>query len=143
MERRIFIKTSLIDTFRTLSQESYPHECCGFLAGPLSTAGPKEIQRFKASKNINLQRATDRYEIDPREYLRFEKECLASREEIIGFFHSHPDHRPLPSDFDRNMAWPGYSYVIISVCGGKAGEIRCWTLEEEKRLFLEERIRII
>ena len=98
------------------AKESYPHEACGALVGE-QKSNLRE-QESEASKNIvhscrmentNKDRANDRYEINPKELLKIEKEASSNGLEVIGFYHSHPDHPDRPSVFDREMAWPWYS----------------------------------
>ena len=60
--------------------------------------------------------------------------------DIIGFYHSHPDHPDIPSEFDREKAWPDYSYIISSIMGGKEGSTRSWLLNDESHIFEEEKI---
>jgi len=119
------------------AKESYPHECCGVLLGK-----DKKVATARLMENINRDRAHDRYEVNPKELLKIEKEASAGRLEIIGFYHSHPDHPDRPSAFDRERGWPFYSYVIISVHNGKDVFVRSWTFEDEKEPFREEEIKI-
>ncbi|MBI5048282.1 MAG: M67 family metallopeptidase [Deltaproteobacteria bacterium] len=116
---------------------AYPYECCGALIGK-----GKKVVNCRLMENINKERANDRYEINPKELLQVEKEASLNGLEIIGFYHSHPDHPDRPSSFDRERAWPLYSYVIISVQNGKTASVKSWTFEDEKEAFREEEIVI-
>ncbi|MBI5328420.1 MAG: M67 family metallopeptidase [Deltaproteobacteria bacterium] len=133
------------------AEESYPHEACGALVGEQKQGVGESAQRSGIGKNVlksrrlenmNKDRANDRYEINPKELLQVEKEASLNGLEIIGFYHSHPDHPDRPSSFDRERAWPLYSYVIISVQNGKTASVKSWTFEDEKEAFKEEEVRV-
>ena len=85
----------------------------------------------------------NRYLITPQDMLRGEKVADEMNLEIVGIFHSHPDHPNQPSDFDREWAVPWYSYVITNVAKGKAVQSRSWQLEEDRASFMEEVIELI
>lgn len=86
--------------------------------------------------------AHDRYWIDPADLLRIQQEARDQDLEIIGIFHSHPDHPAVPSECDRRLAWPVYSYVIASVHGGQMADIQSWRLNDAQQ-FEPENIQII
>lgn len=90
--------------------------------------------------------ATDRhrrYVLDPKEILSLEKELRGTGREILGFYHSHPNHpaRPSPTD-EAQGTWPGYSYVILSIVDGNPNDLRSWTLEREGGPFRPEALSI-
>ena len=119
------------------AESGYPEECCGILIGKDGLVA--EVRR---GANLNTERAHDRYLLDPKEQLQAEKEARAKSLEVIGFYHSHPDHPAVPSEFDRQWAtWAGYSYVITSVEKGKAIASRSWLLKEDRSAFEEEEIK--
>ncbi len=127
------------------AKESYPNEACGALVG-VSEKGAetaKNVLKSYRMENLNKDRAKDRYEINPKELLKIEKEASSDGMEVIGFYHSHPDHPDRPSAFDRERAWPLYSYVIVSVHKGKDISVKSWTFEDEKEPFGEEEINIV
>lgn len=136
------IKKEVWEEIIRLSEEGYPFEVCGILIGNMDK-NSRKITMVHKSENINRQRAHDRYEIDPREILRTEKEIKAYGKEIIGFFHSHPDHPPFPSNFDRERAWPLYSYMIVSINKGRFTSAKSWILKDENGEFQEEEIKIV
>jgi proteasome lid subunit RPN8/RPN11 len=121
---------------------AYPHECCGVLLGKVSGADKRAIKAVKAS-NKNEARANDRYEIDPVELNRIDREARAEKLDVLGFYHSHPDHPDRPSGFDRERAFPFYSYIIVAVSKGVETTAKCWTFEDEKAPFEEEELRVI
>jgi proteasome lid subunit RPN8/RPN11 len=127
----------------------YPHETCGLLIGR-SAAGQREagepeaeggklrteVVRVAQARNLNSERARDRYELDPADFMQAD---LAAREdglEIVGVWHSHPDHPAEPSETDRAAAWEGWSYVIATVTADGVTAVRSWRLEGEH--FAEE-----
>ncbi len=120
----------------------YPHECCGFLVGRIKRAGKKGreavIEEAQPTENINRERAHDRYEIHPLAYKRLEDSLQGTGREILGFYHSHPDHPSRPSATDLQLfgGWPGYIYVIIGVDGKgqqkKKYRVTAWSLEEHE-----------
>ncbi|MEK7841227.1 MAG: M67 family metallopeptidase [Deltaproteobacteria bacterium] len=120
------------------AKKAYPHECCGALIGK-----GKSVAKARLMENINKDRANDRYEINPKELLKIEKEASLDRQEVIGFYHSHPDHPDRPSAFDRERAWACYSYIIISVQNGKDVSVKSWTFEDEKEPFGQEEVKIL
>ena len=73
-----------------------------------------------------------RFLIAPEDFLREERHARAAGWEILGFYHSHPDRPPRPSETDREFAWPGYSYVIQSVRDGLAAEVYSWRLKDDR-----------
>ena len=115
----------------------YPEETCGLLLGR-PNAGRTEIARATSAKNLNRDRARDRYELDPEGFLAAD---LAAREaglEIVGVWHSHPDHPAEPSETDRAAAWEGWSYLIVEVTRTGVAAVRSWRLRGER--FHEEPI---
>ncbi|MDH3975917.1 MAG: M67 family metallopeptidase [Deltaproteobacteria bacterium] len=122
--------------------EGYPHEVCGIIMGHFDE-GTHVATEVRRAANLNNERAHDRYEMDPKDLLKAEREGRERGVEIIGYYHSHPDHPDRPSEFDRQRAWPGYSYLIASVMGGKEVTARSWLLNEETSTFDEEEIEIL
>jgi proteasome lid subunit RPN8/RPN11 len=122
------------------TESSYPNECCGVMIGTTDAQSNHTIQAFRPCKNLNQERARDRYLLDPLDYLRAEREFDSTPWEIIGIYHSHPDHPSRPSKTDTDAAFVGYSYVIISVRNGKVDSAQSWVLNETdgEKVFHEE-----
>jgi len=137
----IKMKKEHLQVIEAHGREGYPHEVCGIIMGNFNDDAnvATEVRR---AKNLNNERAHDRYEMDPKDLLNAEKEGREAGVEIIGYYHSHPDHPDRPSEFDRERAWPGYSYLIASVMGGKDVTTRSWVINEETSKFDEEKIDI-
>lgn len=125
------------DEIHAHARETYPHECCGFMIGTKGT--PRVVSRVHRLVNQRTDRAQDRYEIDPLDWIRVDK-TLQGEEQVIGIYHSHPDHPSRPSEFDREHAHPYMSYLIVAVHGGAIESARSWELDEETRAFAEESI---
>lgn len=122
-----------LEKIRRHARSAYPEECCGFLIG----AGTRVLEA-RPTVNAHPDHRQTRYTVPPLEVLRLDRELRTSALEHIGFYHSHPDHPAVPSDFDLARAWPGYSYVIVSVIGGEPREIRAWRLDPVTLRFLED-----
>ena len=135
----IHIKKEHMDEIEAHGKEGYPHEVCGIILG-IAGSEKNEALQLRRAANLNTDRAHDRYELDPKDLLRAEKDARDGEMEIIGFYHSHPDHPDIPSEFDRERAWPSYSYIIISVMGGKETSTKSWLLNDESQAFEEEKI---
>jgi len=116
---------------------AYPEEGCGVLLGR-ELGDHRRVERIVAIPNQQEQSRHNRYQIAPDQLLRAEREARASGLEILGFFHSHPDHPARPSAFDLEHAWPYYSYVIVSVEQGVAQDTRCFRLEHDRSRFDSE-----
>jgi proteasome lid subunit RPN8/RPN11 len=129
------------DEMRRQAEAEYPHECCGLLLGRMDEGGAKRVVELLPVLNAREAEARhNRSLITPEEYLRGERHARARRLDVIGNYHSHPDHPAVPSEFDREHAWPVWSYVIISVRQGAAADLRSWELEADRSRFNEEEL---
>jgi proteasome lid subunit RPN8/RPN11 len=118
-------------------ESSYPHECCGLMVGTVE-GGHRRVYAFRKCKNLNTERAHDRYEMDPLCILKTSREFEGSPWDIIGIYHSHPDHPSRASQTDTDRGWPNYSYVIVSVQKGTVASAQSWVLNEDEKRFYEE-----
>lgn len=129
----------------TLSQaaiQSYPYEACGVFIGRVQ--GTKNIV-FEALQLSNVLRdaKTDRYAMDPKEMYAAHERARQLGGEIVGIWHSHPDQRPQPSEFDLEAAWPEWSYLIVSVSRRELKGMQSWRLSEgDEKKFEEEEVLI-
>ncbi len=145
---RIMLKISQTDydAMRRHGEETYPHECCGVLLGVMD-ADERQVRALERAGNTRLDSLHNRYSIDPRELVRIQRQARERGLDIIGFYHSHPDHpaKWSPTDF-AEAHWIGCSYVITSVDKGKAQVTNSFallgTLEEDKH-FEDERIQVL
>jgi cysteine synthase B len=115
---------------------AYPDECCGVLLGPRDGTAT-EAWRLDNSTDLERRR---RFLIGPDDYRRADARAAARGLEIVGFYHSHPDHPAEPSTFDLAHAWPNLSYVIVSIRGGVPREMRAWRLRSDRSGYTEESI---
>jgi len=122
------------------ARETYPEECCGFLIGP--TGEPRRIEEIRRATNVVPENRARRYVIDPKETFMVEKSLTGSGLEIVGFYHSHPNHPAVPSEFDRGHAWPWYSYVILSIVDRRPEDLRAWTLDEGRGTFQPDELTV-
>ena len=133
------------ETVRAHGEETYPHECCGILLGSLDIEkDEREVKMVVRAGNTRLDALHNRYNIDPKELIAAQKQARQAGLDIVGFYHSHPDHPPRWSQTDLAEAhWIGCSYVITSVEKGKAEVTNSFVLagrmEEDKR-FEDERV---
>jgi proteasome lid subunit RPN8/RPN11 len=135
------ISLSLLDEIHTHGEESYPEEGAGLLLG--SSNG--DLRRVSAILKLTNSREDsarhNRYLLTAHDMLRGEQEAMKLGLDIVGVFHSHPDHPNQPSEFDREWAMPWFSYIITSVNEGKAKESRSWRLSDDRMEFEEEKIK--
>lgn len=131
-----------MEKVRRHCRRTYPHEGCGILLGRPAN-GRKAVVDVLPTGNAREEGAQhNRYLIPPEDLLAGELKAEALGLEVIGFFHSHPDHPARPSEFDRDHAWPWYSYLILSVHGGKVSASRSWQLREDRSGFDEELLNL-
>lgn len=137
------ITKSVYDLLRQHGEETYPHECCGVLLGQMNGDG-RVVTSVARCGNTRTDSPKNRYHIDPRELVRIQREGREREEDILGFYHSHPDHPARWSQTDLADAhWFGCSYVITSVEKGKAVATNSFWLDgmgEEDKKFVDEKI---
>ena len=122
--------------------EAYPNECCGMLLGKEEDSR-KIILDILPLPNARDDSPRNRFLILPEDFVRGEREARSRGLEILGFYHSHPDHFAQPSEFDRQHAWPWYTYLILGVNGGVPGALTGWQLTEDRSQFLQEDLRVL
>ena len=139
---RLRLPESLLEEIRRQGEAAYPAECCGALVGRAVGLGEKEVVRLVPAVN----RRTDdphRYLIAPDDLRRLEAEARRESLEVVGYYHSHPDHPPRPSAFDTEHAWPWYSYLIVRVERGRAADAASWVLDDERPLMHSESLEVL
>ena len=112
---------------RRLAAAAYPSEGCGVLVGSASADGGVSVRSVSSARNLS-ERGRDRYELDPLAIVRAERAARAEGLDVVGFWHSHPDHPAEPSRLDTERAWADYLYVIVSTSSSGAGAVRGWRL---------------
>jgi proteasome lid subunit RPN8/RPN11 len=152
---RLQITDELAERIRRHGAETFPHECCGALLGRDSATSEKASERGETSADFPrevfglfplVNRRDDsprnRFAVTADDVREAEKAARESGLEVIGWYHSHPDHPARPSEFDREHAWPWYSYVIVSVMSGAPAEMTSWRLNDDRRDYSPEQIEI-
>jgi proteasome lid subunit RPN8/RPN11 len=131
----VLIPADVADAIRAHAQAAYPNECCGALIG----SGSSVLEAF-ALDNKTTSGARRRFLVESADYRYAEARARAAGGELLGFYHSHPDHPARPSQFDLDHAWPNLSYVIVAVDGGRPAAMTSWRLRDDRSAFDEETI---
>ena len=121
------------------AKEAYPEECSGVMVG-MDVEEMKIVVDVWRAENTHADERRRRFLIDPKEYIAFDKRAGERDMDILGVYHSHPDHSAEPSDYDREHAWPGWSYVIASVSEDGIEDMRSWVLKDDRSGYDEEPI---
>ena len=137
----IRIKNTLKEQIENHGTRTYPSECCGILLGKTEEDGTKVLVKlFVTDNSVNQSEQYHRFEISPDDLLKAERDAGKEKLDVLGFYHSHPDHPARPSEYDRQHAFPFYSYIIVSITGSKPIDFTCWALNEKTFQFDEEKI---
>ncbi len=135
----IRIDSAQLEAIRIHGQQDYPFECCGALLGSSDNDSGKTVRRVLPISNARSgTEKHNRFTILPEEMLRCELQAQKENMEVLGFYHSHPDHPAEPSEYDREHAWPFYSYIIVSVQKGTAEALTSWELDNGREKFNQE-----
>jgi proteasome lid subunit RPN8/RPN11 len=122
---RFRLESDALQAIRRAAETGYPHEVCGVLVGRPG-GGEVVVLEAHACANLNRERSRDRYEMDPRDHLRVQKEARIRGLDVVGYYHSHPDHPPEASETDQALSWEGALYLIQAVEAGRAGRLKGW-----------------
>ncbi|MDR0525322.1 MAG: M67 family metallopeptidase [Spirochaetaceae bacterium] len=120
------------------AQAAYPKECCGVLLGPKEG---ETVKIFPITNAFEEEEKYHRFRIEAEDLMRAERQAVREGLETLGFYHSHPDHPAVPSEYDREQALPFYVYIIAEVRQNRAGDFRAWRLKEDRSEFIEEIIQ--
>jgi proteasome lid subunit RPN8/RPN11 len=134
----IEISLAIVRAIEDHARATYPEECCGFLLG--SAGEPRRVVESQRARNAAPEQRTRRYVIDPLELLRADDAARARGLDLIGIYHSHPDHPAEPSEFDRSRAVGWYTYVILGIENRKPRSLTAWRFDESTHRFLPEEI---
>jgi proteasome lid subunit RPN8/RPN11 len=134
---RLVISPRHLQTIGRHATASYPDECCGVLIGR-ALADATVVERVLSVGNERQDSRHNRFLISPETILAAQKEARGLGLDIVGYYHSHPDHPARPSDFDREHAWPWVSYLIVSLQGRKVVDTRSWRLRDDRESYDEE-----
>src|SRR5262245_48212713 len=130
--RQLLVTPTIDAEIRHHAEQTYPHECCGAMIG---RAG--QVSAIVELPNTTEEGPRRRFLVRPSDYRLAEQRAAALGEELIGFYHSHPDHPARPSQFDLDHAWPTFAYVIVAVAAGTAGDMTVWFLRDDRSSFEE------
>ncbi|MGG6293497.1 Mov34/MPN/PAD-1 family protein [Leptolyngbya sp. AN02str] len=161
------LSSQALQQVRHHAEQTYPEECCGLLLGTLQRfSSPQEdatrtvYELWQAPNTWDAAHSqssdgtpaphpsssnldnTRRYWIAPQQLLAAQRHARDRQLNIIGVYHSHPDHPAIPSECDRSFAWPDYSYIIVSVQQGSAQDLLCWSLDDQHQ-FQPEAIHLL
>jgi proteasome lid subunit RPN8/RPN11 len=139
----LILPRAALEAIRGHGERDYPNECCGLLLGSAEGGAAREVREAQPLRNANTASPRNRFDFDPAEHLAAQRAARERGLEVIGFYHSHPDHPARPSQYDLDhAAWPGYSYLIVSIRQGKAAEANSFELAEDRSRFRDEEIEI-
>lgn len=143
------IPAEVAQKIRKHGVETYPHECCGALLGREHSAESdanggdgawREVSALFPLVNRRDDSPRNRFSVAAEDVRDAEKSARGQGLDVIGWYHSHPDHPARPSEYDRDHAWPWYSYVIVSVHAGEPKDMTSWRLRDDRSDFAEEKI---
>lgn len=134
------IDRGALELVRQHAAEGYPYEICGML---LAQRGANVVSQTRRVRNIVVERARDRYEMDPLDQIRIQRECDEDGLEIVGYYHSHPDHPARASITDSQRSWAGPVYVIVSCNQGQPGEANAFVAEHDGGPMRGESLEVV
>jgi len=132
VDRQLRLEGEVALAIRRHGEETYPHECCGALVG----------EGGRVTATVPLSNTTEegprrRFLVRPSDYRLAEARATELGGELLGFYHSHPDHPARPSQYDLDHAWPTFAYIIVAVAQGKSEAMTVWYLKEDRSAFDE------
>jgi proteasome lid subunit RPN8/RPN11 len=131
-ERRLRVTVAVDGAIRSHGQETYPHECCGALIGTGT-----QVVDVVALPNTTEEGPRRRFLVRASDYRLAERRAAEMGAELLGFYHSHPDHPARPSQYDLDHAWPTFAYIIVAVANGTAADMTVWFLKDDRSSFEE------
>jgi proteasome lid subunit RPN8/RPN11 len=132
MSSQLTISGRVDDAIRAHGRETYPHECCGALIGRDGA-----VADVLALPNTTEEGPRRRFLVRPSDYREAERRASELGAELLGFYHSHPDHPARPSQYDLDHAWPTFAYIIVAVAAGVAEAMTVWFLKDDRSSFEE------
>ncbi len=147
------LNNELSDKIRAHGAETYPHECCGALLGrdldsPATHSSDgaalssREVTALFPRVNRRDDTPRNRFSVTSEDVRDAERAAREKGIDVVGWYHSHPDHPAAPSQYDRDHAWPWYSYIIVSVANGRPENITSWRLTDDRTQFTPENLEI-
>ena len=138
----IEVNQNIIDAITAHAEKDYPHECGGMLIGRFEEGKKTAVETFSLENAREEEDRHDRILILPKDVLRAERYARERKLDVVGYYHSHPDDRAVPSQYDLDHALPVWSYIIASVLDGKVDDIASWEMENDRSRFNEESLEI-
>ena len=130
--RQLTVTGGVGEAIRAHGHATYPHECCGALLGR-----DHQVTDIVALPNTTEEGPRRRFLVRPSDYRDAERRASELGAELLGFYHSHPDHPARPSQYDLDHAWPTFAYIIVAVAAGSAGDMTVWYLKDDRSSFEE------
>jgi proteasome lid subunit RPN8/RPN11 len=137
--RALKLRSDLAAKIQAHGMQTYPHECCGAILGREGEES-REVLDLLPLANRRNDSPRNRFELTPSDVQGAEKMAREKKMDLIGWYHSHPDAPARPSEFDREHAWPWYSYIIVSVQAGQPREMSSWRLRDDRAAYDPEAI---
>lgn len=131
----VVLKTAVAAAIRDHGRQTFPYECCGAMLGRDGV-----VFEAHALANTTEEGPRRRFLVRPDDYRAAEKRAREAGLDLLGFYHSHPDHPARPSQYDLDHAWPSFSYVIVSVMAGEDTDLTSWRLKDDRTAFEEEAV---
>lgn len=141
-ERSLRVPEALVQRIHAHGVETYPHECCGALLGKDGETA-REVVELLPLANRRNDSPRNRFEVTAEDVQMAEKKASELRLEVVGWYHSHPDAPARPSEFDREHAWPWYSYIIVSVQQREPRDTTSWRLRDDRSAYDPEAIESV
>lgn len=136
----IYLSEKHIKQIEAHGEKTYPFECGGMLIGRFENGEKSVVELLPMENAMTETEQHNRVLILPKDVLRAERYARAQKLDVIGYYHSHPDHPAVPSQFDLDHALPVWTYIIVSVREGKAADVRAWEMEHDRSKFNEEKM---
>ena len=137
----LILSKTLLDKIHESAIEAYPEECCGALLGQIN-GDEKQVQECMPILNTSNENKKRRFMITDQDYMAAEKRARKQGYVLLGFYHSHPDHPPIPSETDKQFAWPHFSYPILAIDRKVPQVMKSYVYSEEKEPT-EEPIKVL
>jgi proteasome lid subunit RPN8/RPN11 len=141
-ELKAKLSSEVAAKIRAHGAETYPHECCGALLGREVDGDLREILVLFPLVNRRDDSPRNRFSVTSEDVRDAEKAARRHGLDVLGWYHSHPDHPARPSQFDQDHAWPWYSYIIVSVANGEPKDMTSWRLADDRSGYSEENLQI-
>ncbi|HEY8559662.1 MAG TPA: M67 family metallopeptidase [Pyrinomonadaceae bacterium] len=138
----VYLTKEIIKQIEAHGERTFPYECGGMLIGRFENGRKTVLELLPMENAMSESEQHNRVLILPKDVLRAERFAREKKLDVVGYYHSHPDHPAVPSQFDLDHALPVWTYIIVSVESGTAVDVRAWEMENDRSRFNEEEIFI-